>query len=69
MIIDGFEFPDDPEEGETVRHIQFVSRFEVWLGHETGENELLYVENDVGVIGEPGDALWSGLQRAFCEVN
>jgi len=69
MIIGGLEFPDNPEEGETVRHIQLISRFEVWLGHETGENELLYVETDVGVIGEPGEALWGGVVRAFSEVN
>ena len=66
MIIDGIEFPDDPEnDGEIVRHISITRRTQVILGHLDGDNEMLFNEVDVYVCVEPGDALWNSVVHSF----
>ena len=63
------EFPEDPEEGEDVRHISLTTTVEVHLGHGGGNNELIYRSIDSYVVIDPGDALWDGVERSFTELN
>ena len=69
MIINGIEYPDDPEEGRDVQYISIRTISSVYIRPRDGYEQLLGQIIFTYDLEEPSPLLWYGVQRAFSDRN